>query len=228
MKNFSFVLAVLFFLLVPFYSISQYPVRISYPVTNKTNQIDEYHGTKVADPYRWLEDDTSAATKAWVLAENKVTSEYLSKIPYREKLKKRIRELYDYPKYRDPFLKAGYLYYYKNNGLQNQAVLYRQKGRNGITEVVIDPNKLSPDGTTRLGAFSLSKDGKYAVYSLSKGGSDWETYYVKDMIKGTDLPDQLGQLCGVLRHPLGSDHQDGNDHQDDELPAVDVEHVWTS
>ena len=191
MKFFCFVLVAFFFFLEPFYSISQKNTILIYPVTEKTNQVDEYHGTKVADPYRWLENDTSVETKAWVQEENKLTFEYLGKIPYRERLRKRIQELYNYPKYSAPFRKAGYLYYYKNNGLQNQAVLYRQKGLDGKPQVVIDPNKLSIEGTTRLTDFSISKDGKYAAYALSKGGSDWETFYVKDMIKGMDLPDRI-------------------------------------
>ncbi len=165
--------------------------KIIYPITKKTNQVDDYHGTKVADPYRWLENDTSAETKAWVKQENEVTFSYLSAIPYRNQIKNRIEEVYNYPKYSAPFRKGDYLYYYKNSGLQNQSVLYRQQGFDGKPEVIIDPNQLSPDGTTRLVAFQLSKDGKYAVYGLSKNGSDWETFFVKDMLTGKDLNDTI-------------------------------------
>ncbi len=178
-----------FFLVIDFSFAQQ--SKIIYPITKKTDSVDDYHGTKVADPYRWLENDTSAETKAWEKQENEVTFSYLSEIPYREQMKKRIQEVYNYPKYSAPFSKGEYFYFYKNDGLQNQSVLYRQHGLDGKPEVIIDPNKLSPDGTTRLVAFGLSKDGKYAVYGLSKGGSDWETYLVRDMATGKDLADTL-------------------------------------
>ena len=164
---------------------------LTYPATRKTDQVDDYHGTKVADPYRWLENDTSSETKAWVQEENKVTFSYLGRIPFRGQMKKRIEELYNYPKYSRPFRKAEYYYFYKNNGLQNQSVLFRQKGITGEPEVVMDPNTLSPDGTTSLRVFSLSRDGRYAAYGLSKGGSDWEIFYVRDMTSGKDMTDTL-------------------------------------
>lgn len=165
--------------------------QLTYPAPKKTDYTDDYHGVKVADPYHWMEDDNSPETKAWIEAENKVTFDYLSKIPYRDDMKKRVEQVYNYPKYGTPFRKKEYYYYYKNNGLQNQFVLYRQKGLDGKEELVMDPNKLSPDGTTRLIAFSLSKDGRYAVWGISKGGSDWQTYYVRDMQTGKDLPDSI-------------------------------------
>jgi len=121
----------------------------------------------------------------------KLRFDYLSKIPYRDDMKKRIEQVFNYPKYGTPFRKKEYFYYYKNNGLQNQFVLYRQKGLDGKEELVMDPNKLSPDGTTRLTTFSLSKDGRYSVWGISRGGSDWQTYYVRDMQTGKDLPDSL-------------------------------------
>ena len=123
--------------------------------------------------------------------QNKVTFGYLDKIPYRALMKKRIEEVSDYPKYSSPSRTGEYFYFFKNEGLQNQSVLYRQKGLNGKVELVLDPNKLSPDGTTRLGVFSLSKDGRYAVWGLSKGGSDWQTFYVRDMQTGKDLADSI-------------------------------------
>lgn len=162
-----------------------------YPVTRKSGQVDDYHGTKVADPYRWLENDTSAETSAWVAAENKVTQAFLSNIPFRNAMKQRLQEVYNYARYTAPTRKGEYYYYYKNNGLQNQSVLYRQKGLNGSPELVIDPNTLSDNGTTRLASFDLSKNGNYAVYALSRKGSDWETYYVRDMQTGKDLADSL-------------------------------------
>ncbi|TLV00790.1 prolyl oligopeptidase family serine peptidase [Dyadobacter luticola] len=155
--------------------------NLSYPKTTKTDQVDDYHGTKVSDPYRWLEDDRSEETAAWVKAENEVTFGYLEKIPFREKIFNDLEKAYNYPKYSAPRKKGEYFYFYKNDGLQNQAVLYRQKGLNGAPEVVLDPNKLSADGTTRLTVFSLSKDGQHAVLGFSKGGSDWQEYNVMDM-----------------------------------------------
>ena len=165
--------------------------QIKYPVTKKVDTVDTYFGNKVADPYRWLEDDKSAATKEWVTAQNVVTQAYLSTIPYRKNFQDAIEKLFNYPKYSAPFRNGEWFYFYKNEGLQNQSVLYRQKGLNGAVEEVLDPNKLSPDGTTRLQLFSLSKNGNYATVGLSKGGSDWQTYYVRDMKTGKDLSDEL-------------------------------------
>jgi prolyl oligopeptidase len=165
--------------------------QMQYPQTKKIDHIDEYHGVKVADPYRWLEDDRSAETAEWVKAENKVTFDYLDKIPYRTMLKERIEKVFNYPKFSAPSRKNEWFYFSKNDGLQNQSVLYRQKGLDGTPEVVLDPNKLSPDGTTRLGAFSVSKDGKYAVYYLSKGGSDWQEAYIVDLATKQNLPDHI-------------------------------------
>ena len=171
--------------------LGQTTQSITYPQARKTDQVDDYHGTKVADPYRWLEDDRSAETADWVKAENKVTFDYLSQIPYRKQLQDRIEQVYNYPKYSAPNRKGDWYYFSKNDGLQNQSVLYRQKGLDGTPEVVIDPNKLSTDGTTRLGAFSLSKNGKYAVVGLSKGGSDWQEYQVMDLSTKQYLPEKI-------------------------------------
>jgi prolyl oligopeptidase len=172
-------------------ALGQASEPLTYPKARKTDQVDTYHGTKVADPYRWLEDDRSAETAEWVTAENKVTFGYLDKIPYRKQLQQRLEEVYNYPKYSAPFRRGEWFYFYKNDGLQNQAVLYRQKGLDGKPEVVIDPNKLSTDGTTRLGAFSLSKDGKHAVVGLSKGGSDWQEYQIMELATKTYLPEKI-------------------------------------
>jgi len=172
-------------------AINEADAQLQYPVTKKVDTVDIYFGTKVTDPYRWLEDDKSAETKDWVTAQNAVTHAYLDEIPYRKNFQEAIEKVFNYPKYSAPFRKGEWFYFYKNDGLQNQSVLYRQKGLDGTVEVVIDPNKLSPDGTTRLQLFSLSKDGKYAAVGLSKGGSDWQTYYVRDMATGKDLTDEL-------------------------------------
>ncbi|MGZ5248226.1 MAG: prolyl oligopeptidase family serine peptidase, partial [Flavitalea sp.] len=165
--------------------------QIRYPETRKVEHADNYHGQSIADPYRWLEDDTSAATKDWVTAQNKVTFDYLAQIPFREQMLKRIEEVINYPRYGAPFRNNEYFYFYKNDGLQNQSVLYRQKGLTGKPELVLDPNKLSKEGTTSLSTFVLSKNGKYAAWGISKGGSDWQTYFVRDMESGTDLADTL-------------------------------------
>ena len=132
----------------------------TYPMTRKSDHVDTYHGTKVPDPYRWLEDDTSAETAAWVTAQNNVTFPYLEKIPFRAALTDRVIKLNDYEKYSAPSQKGPYFFFSKNSGLQNQSVLYIQKGADGTPEVLIDPNTWSTDGTTRLSAFAPSKDAK--------------------------------------------------------------------
>ena len=165
--------------------------QLSYPQTRKVNQVDQYHGVSVSDPYRWLEDDNSADTKAWVKAQNEVSFGYLEKLPLRESFKKRIEVLTDYEKRSAPTRRGEWFYFYKNSGLQNQSVLYRQKGLTGTPEEVLDPNKLSADATTRLTVFSLNKDGRYACIGLSKGGSDWQTFTVRDMETGKDLADDI-------------------------------------
>jgi prolyl oligopeptidase len=177
-------------LIAPFPLIAQ-TGSFAYPLTRKVDTVTNYHGTIVADPYRWLEDDHSEETKAWVSEQNKVTFDYLSKIPYRAAWQKRLEELNDYPKYSSPSRNNEYYYFYKNNGLQNQSVLYRQKGLNGKPEVILDPNSFSKEGTTGLATFSLSKNGRYAVIGKSVGGSDWRTFQVMDMTNLTYLPDSL-------------------------------------
>ncbi len=180
-----------FFLLV-FIGVSLHAMaQLTYPKTRKVDQQDQYHGVSVADPYRWLEDDNSADTKAWVKAQNEVSFGYLEKLPLREAFKKRIEVLSNYEKLSAPTRRGEWFYFYKNSGLQNQSVLYRQKGLNGTPEEVLDPNKLSSDATTRLTVFSLNKDGRYACIGLSKGGSDWQTYTVRDMETGKDLADEI-------------------------------------
>jgi prolyl oligopeptidase len=165
--------------------------KIEYPLTEKIEHIDDYHGVKVTDPYRWLEDDRSEETAAWVKAQNDVTFDYLDKIPFRQQIFTDLEKAFNYPKYSAPSKKGQYFYFYKNDGLQNQAVLYRQKGLDGSPEVVLDPNKLSADGTTRLTVFSLSKYGTHAVLGFSKGGSDWQEYNVMDMASLAMLPDKV-------------------------------------
>lgn len=165
--------------------------QLQYPETKKGPTVENYHGTNVADPYRWLEDDRSEETKQWVTEQNKVTFGYLDKISYRAQWLKRLEEINNYPKYSSPSKKNEYFYFSKNDGLQNQSVIYRQKGLDGKPELVIDPNKFSTDGTTGLGAFSLSKNGNYAVVGKTKGGSDWRTFFVMDMKTLQYLPDSI-------------------------------------
>jgi prolyl oligopeptidase len=152
---------------------------ISYPETKKGTQIDTYFGNTISDPYRWLEDDRSAETENWVKAQNVLTYNYLEQIPYRKQLKKRMEQLWNYEKISAPFKEGKYLYFFKNNGLQNQSVLYR-KDKNGKEEVFLDPNTFSKDGTTSLGSVDFSKDGSLVAYSISEGGSDWRKVIVLD------------------------------------------------
>jgi prolyl oligopeptidase len=168
----------LLFMLAP---IATVEAQLTYPVTKKEKVEENYHGTTVADPYRWLEDDNSEATKQWVTDQNNVTFSYLDKINYRADWLKRLEEINNYPKYSSPSKQNEYFYFYKNDGLQNQSVLYRQKGLTGKPEIVLDPNKFSAEGTTGLATFAISKNGRYAVVGKSKGGSDWRTFFVMDL-----------------------------------------------
>ena len=165
--------------------------QLIYPKTSKQEVVDTYFGTQVSDPYRWLENDTSKATSAWVKEQNKVTNDYLEKIPFRDALKKRLTALYNYPKFSTPFQKNGYYYFYKNNGLQNQAVLYRQKGLKGEAELMLDPNTFSTDGTVALAQMALSKDGKYLGYSIARSGSDWNEIFVMEVESKKLLSDHI-------------------------------------
>lgn len=150
-----------------------------YPSTRKMQQEDDFFGVKVQDPYRWLEDDMAADTKDWVKEQNKVTYDYLAQIPFRDAIKNRLTQLWNYEKYSAPFKEGDYTYFYKNNGLQNQSVLYRQKG-SGVPEVFLDPNKFSADGTSSLQGISFTKDGSLAAFQISEGGSDWRKVIVID------------------------------------------------
>ncbi len=167
-------------------------IPVTYPATRKDTAVaDDYFGTKIKDPYRWLEDDQSAETKDWVQKQNIVTFGYLGQIPYREKIRKRLEQIWNYEKYGTPFKEGGKYYFFKNDGLQNQSVLYVQDTPDSEPKMVLDPNTFSPDGTTSLGELDFSKDGRYLAYSLSKGGSDWRTIFVKDLQTNQLLPDQI-------------------------------------
>ncbi len=163
---------------------------LSYPQTAKGTVTDTYFGTSVPDPYRWLEDDQSAETKAWVMEENKVTNNYLEQIPFREAIREKLEKLWNYEKYSAPFKEGKYTYFYKNNGLQSQSVLYRQLEYNE-PKVFLDPNTFSKDGTTSLGGISFSKDGSLAAYQISEGGSDWRKVIVLKTVDKTIVGDTL-------------------------------------
>lgn len=167
-------------------------VEVKYPDTKKDTTVrDAYFGTKVADPYRWLEDDRSAETAAWVKAENAVTQDYLAQIPFREAIKKRYETIYNYEKYSAPFKQGDFIYYYKNTGLQNQSVLYREPVKGGEAEVFLDPNSFSKDGTTSLAGMGFSKDGSMVAFNLSEGGSDWQKIAVMNAVTKQMLTDTL-------------------------------------
>ncbi|WP_341526751.1 prolyl oligopeptidase family serine peptidase [Nostoc sp. UHCC 0302] len=165
--------------------------RLAYPLTHKSNQTDNYHGTLVTDPYRWLENPDSEETKAWIEGENKITFAYLNEIPVREKIKQRLTKLWDYEKYSIPFKEGEHYFYFKNDGLQNQSVLYTLKTLDDQPKVLLDPNKLSEDGTVALSGLSISYNGKLLAYGLSSSGSDWQEWKVRDVESGEDLQDHL-------------------------------------
>lgn len=163
---------------------------LDYPATPKGDVKDNYFGTEIGDPYRWLEDDMSAETKTWVTAENEVTNNYLEQIPYREAIKNKLTDLWNYEKTTAPFKEGAFTYFYKNDGLQNQYVLYRQKG-DEKAEIFLDPNQFSADGTSSLAGISFSKDGSLAAYQISEGGSDWRKVVVLNTSNNTVIGDTL-------------------------------------
>ena len=224
--------------------------KIKYPEAKKGDVVDNYFGTEIADPYRWLEDDNSEETKAWVDAENAVTASYLDKIPFRNAMKERLEKLWNYPKTGTPFKKGDNWYFYKNDGLQAQSVLYTMKTLDNEASIFIDPNKFSEDGTIALAGLSFSKNGKYCAYSISKGGSDWNEIFVMDVESKTLLDDHIqwvkfsginwfkdgffygrfpapkdgNALKGKNLHQMVYYHKIGNSQDNDELKFKDDEH----
>ncbi len=170
------------------------PIVVNYPTTSKVDSVDTYFGTSVPDPYRWLEADTSAATEAWVKEQNRVTFGYLEEIPFRAALKNRLEKLWNYEKLSSPFKEGDFTYYYKNDGLQNQYVVYRKKNDGGNAEVFLDPNTFSKDGTTSLQGLSFTKDGSLAAYLISEGGSDWRKAIVLNAGSKEIVEDTLGEI----------------------------------
>lgn len=181
--------------------------RLTYPTTRKSDVVDTYHGTKVEDPYRWLENDvrTDKEVAEWVERQNEVTQAYLESIPQREAIRKRITDLWNYEKFSAPFKAGGQYFFFKNDGLQNQSVLYTQTSLDDEPRLLLDPNKLSKDGTVALSGFEPSDDGKYAAYGLAEAGSDWNTWKVLDVASGEPLSDELKwiKFSGVSWTPDG-------------------------
>jgi prolyl oligopeptidase len=234
------------------------PIEVKYPVTKKDSTVkDLYFGTDVYDPYRWLENDTSNETKAWVIAENVATANYLEQIPFRAKIRKRYEELFNYEKYSAPNKEGKYTYYSRNSGLQNQAVMYREAEGGGNPEVFLDPNSFSKDGTTSLAGISFTKDGSLAAYNISEGGSDWQKVIVIDAAtkkmsdtldlkfsgaawKGNDgfyysTYDKVkggSHLSGITEHHKLYYHKLGTSQKDDELifggSAPLRRYIWAS
>jgi len=185
----AFVLA----LALPLASVSSQtpPSRVQYPPTRTVDHVDDYHDTKVADPYRWLEAIDSGSVADWVRAQNAVTMPYLAALPGRDLFKRRITALYDYARTSAPFWEGGRWYYTKNSGLQRQSVWYSRPTLDGAERVILDPNQLSPDGSIALSGFAPSPGGKMLAYGQSEGGSDWVTYYVRDLSTGKNTADTV-------------------------------------
>ncbi len=164
---------------------------VSYPETKVCDTVDNYFGTEVADPYRWLEDDYSEETANWVKAQNELTNNYLAQIPYREQMKKHLMDIFNYPKESAPWKKGERYFFYHNDGLQNQSVLYYKNSLDGEAIELLDPNKLSKDGTVALSTLDISEDGNYLGYAISRNGSDWQEIFVKNIVTGEELSDHL-------------------------------------
>jgi prolyl oligopeptidase len=204
---------------------------LTYPASPKVDQVDNYHGVDVPDPYRWLEDDWGTERAAWITAQNAMTEAYLSQLPERAEFRYRFEQLLKYPRYYDFIRRGPYLFFLKNDGLQDQLQLYAQHGFNGVPDLLVDPIQLASDGTIRIVATFASKDGRYLAYGLSHGGSDWQEYLIKDMETRQNLPDTLTSVkctaiawCGdglyYSRFPMPANSGDA-------LSAVNFNHqVW--
>ena len=162
-----------------------------YPKTKKANQVDYYGDVKVLDPYRWLENDTAQDTKEWVKEQNQVTNDYLNKCTFKDILKSRIVQLNNYPKYSSPMKAGNFYFYYKNDGLQNQSVLYYQRGLEERPEVFLDPNTYSDKGTVSINIAGISHDDKYIAFTIQKAGSDWQEIFVMDIVTKQTLKDKI-------------------------------------
>ncbi len=165
--------------------------KVDYPETKKKPVVDNYFGNEVTDPYRWLEENNSEEVANWVEAQNEVTFEYLSRIPYREDIRKRLSKLWDYTNISSPFMKSDKIFFYKREGLQNQSVLYVQDSFDDEPRILINPNNFSDDGTVALAGIGISKDAKYIAYEVADGGSDWRKIKVREIATGKDLDDEV-------------------------------------
>jgi prolyl oligopeptidase len=177
--------------LLTMFSAAQTSSPLPYPEAKRSDQVDDYHGVKVADPYRWLEDTDSADTHAWVEAQNKLAFAYLEKIPYRQAIHDRLTKLWNYERFSAPEQEGGRYFFEHNNGLQNQNVLLVSESLNAEPRELLDPNKLSSDGTVALSATAFSDDGKLMAYAIAASGSDWTEWHVRDVDTGKDLPDDI-------------------------------------
>jgi len=199
------------------------PTR-TYPVAKKVDQVDDFFGTTVADPYRWLESSDTPDARAWIDAENKVTFDYLAQIPERSRIKARLTEIWDYERYGTPSRHGPWYIFAKNTGLQPQAVVYKTKSLDAAPEVLIDPNALSKDGTVALGETSFSDDGRYFAYSLAASGSDWIEWRVRDVATSQDLPDLVkwSKFSGAawLKDGSGFFYSRYDEPKGDQLQAV--------
>ena len=178
-------------------------MQIRYPETRKTDQADDYFGHKVVDPYRWLEDANSAETKSWVDAQNKVTQGFLTQIPAREQIKARLTKLWNFERFSVPYKEGGRYFYSRNDGLQNQSVLYTVKSLGDTPRVLLDPNTLAADGTVALAGLAVSPDGKYVAYSTAASGSDWNEIKVRDIETGKDRTDHI-KWVKFFQHRVGT------------------------
>ncbi len=176
---------------VGFAAIAMAETPLTYPSSLQVDHVDDYHGTAVADPYRWLEDPDSPDSRAWIEAQNQLTFEYLQQIPSRETLRDRITQLWDYEKFGTPFKMGDRYFYFKNDGLQNQSILYTLPSLDAEPQLLLDPNGLSEDGTVALSNFAISEDARFMAYGLSSSGSDWQEWQVRSVETGEDLPDHL-------------------------------------
>ncbi len=172
-------------------AVPSHAQTLQYPAARKSDVVDDYHGTRVPDPYRWLEDPDSPESRAWIEAENQLTSAYLAAIPARATIRERLTKVWNYPKYGAPFRKARRYFFFKNDGLQNQSVLYKQTSLSASPETLLDPNLLSEDGTVALSTLAVSEDGRLLAYGTSASGSDWEEFRVRDVATARDLPDHV-------------------------------------
>ena len=166
-------------------------VKFLYPATKKVKQTDTYHGIKVSDPYRWLEDENSDDTKKWIENQNQITFDYLKQIPYRENIKKRLTKLWNYPKRRTPFTGGNFLFFFMNDGMQNQDILYKQEGLDGNPEVFLDPNTLSEDGTVAITLVEPSFDGNFMAVGIARAGSDWSEIHIYDIHTGERMDETI-------------------------------------